>query len=118
MQMPKNGHLNENSDAVWFYPWEGGGGSVWPVKGAGCFGGSRALLSPLYLARHHASHMSQCSFCLFPGANVFIGAGGMLNGDGQKVNKKLLLNAFFFEKYFVEERLNKMFALVGGERQE
>lgn len=48
--MPKNGHLNENSDAVWFYPWEGGGGSVWPVKGAGYSGGRWALLSPLYLA--------------------------------------------------------------------
>lgn len=48
---------------------------------------------------------------------MFIGAGGMLDGDGQKVNKKLLVNAFFFEKYFVEERLDKMFVLVGGGRQ-
>lgn len=32
------------------YPCERDGGSIWPVKGAGCFSVSRVLLSPLYPA--------------------------------------------------------------------
>lgn len=36
--------------AVWFYPCERNGGSIWPVKGAGCLRVSRVLLSPLHLA--------------------------------------------------------------------
>lgn len=76
--------------AVWFYPCERNGGSIWPVKGAGCLRVSRVLLSPLHLAPAQTKPMSQCSFCLFPGGNVFIGAGGMLNRERRKGNKRLL----------------------------